>query len=195
MNIKLKQSYSSIYGVPIISKVDSYIFKIKSCANCFKSNCGDWCCSWGVYLDLPNVERIKKALKENILNFPQKQWFNKSTFRDEDYVNGKCTTTKIKIKNKKRGCIFLDRNNHGCLIHKFCLTKKMDYHKLKPIFCCLFPVVTSKKTLIPEKKVMDKPVVCFGKGKTLYRNARRELQYYFGKKFISELDRLERKFS
>ena len=77
------------------------------------------------------------------------------------------------------------------MIHSFCLQNAIDYHDLKPMVSCLFPVTFGEGLLSPATEVDDKTLRCLGKGRSLYAGARSELQYYFGPELISELDALE----
>jgi hypothetical protein len=67
----------------------------------------------------------------------------------------------------------------------------MDYHELKSLVDCLFPITFADGTLCPADEVTDGTLICADTGPTLYRGLRGELAYYFGEEFVSELDELE----
>ena len=78
-----------------------------------------------------------------------------------------------------------------CLIHKFCSEFGTDYHDLKSIVDCLFPLSVTDDTLYPASEVEDRTLACVGTGPTLYRGLRDELLYYFGAELVGVLDGLE----
>ncbi len=77
------------------------------------------------------------------------------------------------------------------MIHSFCLKNGMDYHDLKPMICCLFPLTFDEGLLSPSPEVDDQTLICLGAGSSLYQGIREELEYYFGQEFIGELDTIE----
>ncbi len=90
-------------------------------------------------------------------------------------------------------CVFLRRDGRGCLLHAFALERGMDYHEVKSMVDCLFPLTFGDGLLGPADEILDGELVCAGQGPTLYRGVRDELRYYFGNDCIDALDALEAK--
>jgi hypothetical protein len=88
-------------------------------------------------------------------------------------------------------CVFLSRAGRGCLIHSFCLEQGMDFHDLKPMVSCLFPVTFGSGLLQPSDDVEDDSLICLNSDPELYQGVRSDLSYYFGEALVSELDELE----
>jgi hypothetical protein len=87
--------------------------------------------------------------------------------------------------------VFLKREGRGCWIHAYCLDHGIDYHELKSMVDCLFPITFADGLLCPADEAAERSLVCTGVGPSLYRGLRSELQYYFGAPFVAELDRLD----
>jgi Fe-S-cluster containining protein len=206
MIIDLPNPFTSYYGAPTISQVDSRIFSLtyfKHCTSC--TFCKDWCCSHGVDLDIVNVLRLQihaKPLREYVRT-PSEQWFKPEMTQDHDAPGGQSTRTATYRADKDapggqstcttiidNACVFYNRNGRGCLIQIYCADNDIDYHRLKPMICCLFPVSFANGVLLPSDSALD-DLVCLGQGDSLYRGARDDLRYYFGDEFIDSLDGIE----
>jgi len=192
--LQLSNAYPARSGVPVISAIDKAIFHTKYFTHCQQCTfCHDWCCSFGVELDLENIRRIQAEADglEKLVGIPRSDWFDNEVEEDAEYEGGKYTGTKV----VNDACVFLNRSNRGCLFHSYSLQKGLNYHDLKPIVCCIFPLTFSEGVLLPADEVEDQSLVCLGSGPTLYRALRDELTYYFGAEFVKELDVLESKLS
>src|SRR5262245_35860907 len=130
----LQRSYASIYGTPVIDRVDTDVFTKTYYMHCMRCDyCHDSCCAYGADIDLPNVERVRacaNALSAEV-RYPQAAWFKETATLDHEYPGGAYTRTRP----VEGACVFLNRQGRGCLIHKFCLEKGLDYHQLKPLVC------------------------------------------------------------
>lgn len=197
MVIKLKNSYPSIYGLPVIHSVDRDIFDLTYYMHCMEcSFCNDQCCEWGADIDVMNVNRIMKHKDEleKFINVPSNDWFDKSITKwDHEYPGGDYTRTKY--VEDTDACIFLNKKNRGCMLHSFALNKEIDYHEVKPFFCSMFPVTYFEGVLCTPEEIDDKLTACLGDGPTLYRGAREEIRHYFGDEIIKELDEIEKNLS
>ncbi|MBN1141861.1 MAG: DUF3109 family protein [Deltaproteobacteria bacterium] len=186
----MKKNYPSVFGYPVIGRVETSIFHIHYYSFCLSCGfCHDSCCSHGVDIDIDNVKRIM-ACSESLEKFIQSsssEWFSDIFYDDKEYPGGRFTRTRI----KDGACVFRNRNGRGCGIHKFCLSSQVDFHTLKPMVSSLFPVTFDEGLLHPSDEVLDESLVCLHEGLTLYRGVRAELNYYFGAEFIHELDSLE----
>ena len=58
------------------------------------------------------------------VGLPAERWFQPGTTKDRDYPGGGYTRTRV----VDGSCVFLNRRGRGCLIHKYCLEKCLDYH-------------------------------------------------------------------
>lgn len=191
MVIKLKNSYPSIYGLPVIHSVDTDIFDLTYFSHCMSCTfCNDQCCSYGADVDMLHVNKILKHKKglEEFTGIKSEEWFYpKRRGWDHEYPGNEYT----RIRKKNNACIFLNRNGRGCMIHSFALKKGYDYHEMKPFFCTIFPVTFNEGVLLTPEEIDDKVTACLGPGPTLYEGARKELIYYFGMEMIREIDVIE----
>jgi len=187
---RLSRSYIARDGAPVISGIDTRIFQLRYFTHCSRCNfCHDWCCSFGVELDLENVQRIQAEAEglEQLVKTERNQWFEQEIEQDEEFPGGKYTGTNV-IND---ACVFLNRSGRGCLLHTYSIQKGTDYHHLKPIVCVIYPLTFSKGILLPADEIEDRSLVCMGEGLTLYRALKDELAFYFGSEFVTELNEIE----
>ncbi len=187
MIIKLKNSYPSIHGLPVIHSVDTEIFTRNYFMHCMQCTfCNDQCCSYGADIDMQNVNRIlehKEGL-EKFMGVSSEKWFYaKKRKWDHEYPGNYYTRT-----TKKKNCIFLNTEGRGCMLHSYALQNDIDYHNLKPFFCTVFPVTFFEGVFVMPEEIEDKSLACLGNGPTLFQGARDEIKYYFGDEIIAELD-------
>jgi len=188
--VGLSRAYTARYGAPSISLVAVDIFQLRYFTKCMSCNfCNDWCCSFGVDIDVDNVSRVlkHKTELEVRLKVPASEWFTGEPEEHPDYPGGACVRTNT-VDGK---CVFLDRRERGCHLHAYALEKGFDYHDLKPVLSTLFPLTFDEGVLHVMDEVDDRSLVCLGAGPTLYRGVRAELAYYFGVDFVAELDEIE----
>ena len=183
----LERSYASREGAPILTLVDTDIFTKTYFTHCMACTfCNDSCCQYGVDVSLNEARRIDEHGDALVryTHIPREKFFD-GTFQDDvDFPGQGNTQTSL----GPRGCIFLNPTGRACMIHAFCLEHGMDYHALKPMVCCLFPVTFGEGLLSPSLDVDDASLICLGEGPTLYQGAREELRYYFGDELVAELD-------
>ena len=200
----LTRVYLAVTGEPKLKRVDTAIFARRYFTNCLDCTyCDDWCCSFGVDVDLENVERLKKHADgiEAFTGIPRTQWLDGIHVPDPDYPGGGNQRTNA----VDGGCIFLDRGTssaprknwggRGCMLHRYALDAGIDYHEVKPLMSSLFPLSFEGGeggcTLRTAGEVEDEELVCLDEGPTIYRGGRNELLHYFGAEMIAELDALE----
>jgi Fe-S-cluster containining protein len=183
--IPLSKEYVS--GNLAISFVDCDIFLKTYFARCLECNfCHDWCCSFGADIDIQNVDKIQQH-KEAILPFvrpPQEKWFDGEYTYYEEYTGNEYT----RIKTQGPRCVFISKDQRGCGLHRYAISKQMDYHELKPLVCILFPLSFEEGILFVAPELDDNSLVCAGSGYSVYHSLRNELDYYFGHEFVEELD-------
>lgn len=190
MVIKLKNSYPSIHGLPIIHSVDTEIFLKTYYMHCVQCTfCNDQCCSYGADIDMLNVKRIinhKEGL-EKFMGIKSEKWFYpKKRKWDHEYPGNEYTRTT----KRKNYCIFHNVHGRGCVLHSYALENGIDFHELKPFFCSVFPVTFFEGVLVIPDEIDEKTLACLGEGPNLYQGARDALKYFFGTKMIDELDEI-----
>ena len=193
MVIKLKNTYTSIHGLPVIHSVDTDIFDLTYFMKCMECTfCKDQCCEWGADIDMQNVERVMKYKDElqEFTGLDPENWFDYTEKNhDNEYPGGDYIRTKF--DEKKDYCTFLNTKGRGCMLHSFALHKGIDYHEIKPFFCSMFPVTYNEGVLLTPEEIDEKLTACLGEGPTLYRGSRDEIKHYFGEEIIAELDKIE----
>jgi Fe-S-cluster containining protein len=186
--LPLHQEYTS--GNMAISFVHRDIFTKKYFAHCLQCGfCHDWCCSFGADIDLQNVEKIQQH-REEILSFvrpPEGEWFDSEYTYYEEYAGNQYT----RINPQGPRCIFISKDQRGCGLHRYAISKQMDYHEIKPLICTLFPLSFGEGILSLAAELDDDSLVCSGAGYSAYRAMKNELNYYFGGALVEELDALE----
>jgi hypothetical protein len=188
--IALPRPFPGRDGVPVIARVDTRVFTGRYFTHCLQCGfCHDWCCSHGVDVELPRVEAILRHADalEAYTGIARDRWFEPGVERDPDFPGGGARRTRV-VGGR---CVFLNRTGRGCRIHAFCVERGLDYHDLKSMVDCLFPVTFAGDLLCPADEVTDGELVCMDQGPTLYRGARGELAYYFGDGCVAALDALE----
>ncbi len=190
----LFRTHEARFGAPRIDKVDLLIFQRRYFTKCLDCGyCADWCCSFGVDVDLANVERLKAHADgiEAFTGIPRAEWLDGVVQPDADYPGG----GNVRTRAKDGACVFLDRGQHGgrgCMLHRYALDRGIDYHEVKPLMSSLFPLsFDDTGTLHAASEIEDEELVCRDEGPTLYRGARAELLHYFGEDFVAELDAIE----
>lgn len=187
--VRLSRKYRCRLGAPVITHVNREIFVLRYFTHCMQCGwCGDACCQDGVDIDAENVARIMtfaEALERRV-GRRRHEWFSDEYDTDPEFPGGRATRTRV----VDGGCVFLDRRERGCLLHRFALEAGMDYHDLKPLVSTLFPITFEDGTLVAADEVASGTLVCAGDGPTLYQALRAELGYYFGERLVGELDAL-----
>lgn len=187
--LPLCRAYPARRGQPIVDRVDPRIFTARYFGACMRCTfCHDSCCQYGADVDLPNARRLldRRAELEPFIGRPATEWLEETGIEDPDFPGGRIVRTRA----TDGGCVFLNRNGRGCLIHSFALSRGEDYHDLKPLVCWLFPLTVSQGLLHPSDEIAAGELVCMGDGPTLYDSLRDELAYTFGAALVAELDAL-----
>jgi hypothetical protein len=188
--LDLPRCFASRYGVPVIRGVEAGIFTRRYFTHCLDCTfCHDWCCQFGVDVDLIHHERILQhaAGIEALTGVPRDEWFDPDPDPDSEMPGGGSRRARV----RDGACVFLDRRGRGCHIHAYAAARGIDYHDLKSIIDCLFPLTFGDGLLCVTEEVEDGDLVCLDQGPTLYRGLREELRYYFGDDCIAALDAVE----
>jgi Fe-S-cluster containining protein len=188
MIIQLSKPYESRFGTPVIDRAHPAIFELKYFARCMSCNfCHDWCCSYGADVDSLNAKRLLARADEieKFVGISKEKWFDHSDTLEDYEAPGQLWLHTNVING---ACVFLNRRGRGCLLHSFSLTNNTDYHELKPMICAIFPLTFEDGLLTYADEVEDSSLVCADQGLSLYLGVRKELEFYFGKGLIEELD-------
>jgi len=187
--VELRSPVPSRYGVPVIARVDVSVFEKRYFTHCLSCTfCLDRCCSYGVDVDLlhkAEIERRGEAI-EAYTGVPRDRWFADEVIEDVEMPGGGAVRTRV----EDGACVFLDRQDRGCLLHRFCSDMGIDYRSVKSLVDCMFPLTVVDATLAPADEVDDRTLVCVGLGPTLYDGLREELRYYFGDALLDQLDEM-----
>jgi hypothetical protein len=191
-SLRLPRAFPARDGVPSIERADRRIFTLRYFTHCLRCGfCHDWCCQFGVDVELTRAQAIlaRAAELERYVGIPRDQWFEPGVERDDELPGGGARRTRVEDGH----CVFLRCEGRGCLLHAFAIERGLDYHELKSMVDCLFPLTFADGLLCPADEIMDGELVCAGQGPTLYRGVREELRYYFGDACVAALDVLEEK--
>lgn len=189
--ISLAGRFPTRYGVPVIARVDPTVFTRRYFTHCLQCGfCDDWCCRHGVDVDVLHRDAIHRHADalERYVGVPRTEWFTGEIEEDEEVPGGGATRTAV-VEGR---CVFLNRAGRGCRLHAFCLERGIDYHDLKSLVDCLFPITFEGDVLCPADEVVDGTLVCLDTGPSLYRGLRDEIRYYFGDALVDALDHAER---
>lgn len=184
------RAYPTRWGAPVVDRVDTAIFQRRyfmSCMQC--SYCFDSCCQYGVDVDVENVRRLE-AREADVVMFtgvPRDRWFTEQWVDDREFPGGRQTRTRV----EDGACVFRNRKGRGCMLHSYALDRGIDYHEVKPMVSALFPLTFDYGLLHPSNEIVDRSLQCIDDGPTLYRGVRDEVDWYFGKELVEELDRFE----
>jgi hypothetical protein len=169
--------------------VDPRIFTYRYFTHCLQCGfCHDWCCSFGVDVDLraaSAIERHADAL-ERYTGIARDRWLEPDVERDAEMPGGGSRRTRV----EQGACVFLNRQGRGCRLHAFCLEQGLDYHELKSLVDCLFPLTFTGDLLCPSDEVTTGELVCLTQGPSVYQGLREEIRYYFGDDCVAALDEL-----
>lgn len=188
-DLALSRPYASRSGVPTLAAVDPVIFTRRYFTHCLQCTfCHDACCVYGVDYDWHTRSALERraADVEAFIGIPRARWFTAERTADPDMPGGGSDRTAV----VDGACVFLNRAGRGCLLHAYAAARGLDYHALKPIVDCLFPLTWEGDRLGPAEEVEDSSLVCLDQGPTLYAGAREELRWYFGDGLVAELDRM-----
>lgn len=189
--VPLPRPLASRYGTPVLTAVDATIFTRRYFTHCLRCGfCHDWCCASGVDMDLVHHAQVLEhaAELETFIGIPRQRWFQRRTQADEEFPGGGA----VRTRTRRGACVFLNRGGRGCQLHAYADSRGIDYHDLKSIVDCLFPLTFSAGLLCAADEVEDGSLVCLDQGPTLYRGVRGEVAYYFGDGCVAALDDIER---
>jgi NAD-dependent dihydropyrimidine dehydrogenase PreA subunit len=186
----LSRPYACRWGAPVVDRVDTAIFVQRYFVHCMKCEyCHDSCCQYGADIDVENVARVEAhaAELEQYTGVARDRWWTGGWTDDSEFPGGKQTRTAV----QDGACVFRSRRGRGCMLHSFALERGLDYHDLKPMVSSLFPVTFDWGLLHPSNEIADRSLQCIDDGPSLYRGVRGEIEWYFGRELVAELDAIE----
>ncbi len=194
MIVNLERSYPSIYGLPVVNKIDTLVFSVTYPASGCESSCRDACCSGGATMDM----RAFKALvtHRSAQRFASIPWEGYDFTEDRYSPGGKGCYTRF-----DGGRCMFQNEDWGCSIHSYCAEEGLDVHELKFFTCCLFPVEVNRigdvhdvLTAGYEMRHPQYDLPCKRNGDTpVYDVAKRDIEYYYGAELIREIEALRLK--
>lgn len=146
--------------------------------------CSSVCCEGGVYADLKERDRIL-AHKEMVKKYmdgtqtrDDRMWFEKEPQPDPDFPSGSCVGTEV-YGDK---CVFLDSIGR-CSLQVAAVGEGMDRWAIKPMYCVLFPIEISGKTVSFDDMLQGEEACCSVDTRyevPVFRACRDELVYLIG---------------
>lgn len=188
--LPLPRAFSGRDGVPVLRRVDTVIFTARYFTHCLQCGfCHDWCCSHGVDVELPRARAIMEHADalETFTGIGRERWFESMVDDDAEFPGGGARRTRV----ENGACVFLRRTGRGCMLHAYCLDRGVDYHELKSMVDCLFPVTFAGDVLCAADEVTDGELVCMDQGPSLFRGAEPEIAHYFGPDCVAALAEIE----
>ena len=129
--------------------INERLLEKKQITRCQLATCKGGCCADGVWLDVEQAERIldhaemiKPFMPEDRRD--QSTWFAELHDDDPSFPSGKYTgTTTVTDAAHPSGscCRFLRPQDHFCAIQFASVQNGLKPWDLKPLYCCLYPVV------------------------------------------------------
>ncbi len=166
--LALSRPYPCREGGPVLRAVERRIFTLRYFRDCMACQfCRDSCCAHGVDIDLANAGRLR-ALPPDfhaMVGVPASQWFADEIVADPEFPSGRHVRSRV----RDGACVFRNRQGRGCLIHRYCLEKGLDYHAFKPLVSTLFPLTFELGVLVASDELVDGSLVCGGEGESCYR--------------------------
>jgi hypothetical protein len=172
--------------------IDAKLLEKKSITRCELATCKGGCCADGVWCDLAHAGKILEhaAMIQPFMPAERRDpstWFAELHDDDPAFPSGKYIgTTTVTDPTHPSGttCRFLRPEDRFCAIQVASVANGMDAWALKPLYCCLFPVVDEHEDeageLLPVKRLtMDDTNDLFTRGGGCYADCAGEPQYVF----------------
>jgi hypothetical protein len=123
--------------------------------------CTSTCCEDGVYADITERDRILKNSDmiarhmDETQNTDPSSWFDTVEEDDPDFASGRCVGTAV-INGK---CALLDRAGR-CSLQTAAMAEGMHRWAIKPLYCILYPIEVTDKTVGFDPLLQDEQVCC-----------------------------------
>ena len=129
--------------------IDEKLLNKKTITRCEVAQCKAGCCADGVWLDVGQAKTILDNAAMIQPHMPEERrdtskWFAELHDDDPAFPSGQYTgTTTVEDASHPSGttCIFLRPEDRYCAIQFASFANGLPSWKLKPFYCCLFPVV------------------------------------------------------
>jgi len=155
--------------------------------------CSAVCCQGGVYADIAEREKIL-AYSHLVMKYMDetqprdiREWFDKEEADDPDFPSGRCVGT-AEYNNK---CAFLDGENR-CTLQVAAVQEGMDRWTLKPLFCILYPIEISGRTIRFDDLLQGEQSCCTvtsGYETPLFEACKDELVHILGEEGFEDVRR------
>lgn len=154
--------------------------------------CTSTCCSWGVYVDVAERDRILEHSDAIVSAMDDSQphdpalWFETDVDEDPDFVSGRCVGTHV--HNNK--CAFLDRQGR-CAIQLAAVAQGLHRWAWKPMYCVLYPIEVSDGVVGFDPMLQDEQPCCSIAPRyavPLFRACRDELTHLLGEQGYEMLE-------
>jgi Protein of unknown function (DUF3109) len=162
-------------------EIDEKLLERKSITRCEIRTCKGGCCADGVWLDKAHSQKIlaNAALIQPFMPEDRRDpatWFAEEHDDDPAFPSGRYIgTTTVEDLSHPSGttCRFLRPEDRYCAIQAASFAHGLDPWALKPLYCCLFPVVDeyvdeNDKPLPVKRLTMDDTNDLFNRGGGCY---------------------------
>ncbi len=177
--------------------VDPGLFAARFQAGCTMAHCTAACCTYGVYVDLAEREKILAHADRIIAHMDPHQvknpgeWFEQRTYIDVDFPSGRTVGTQA----MPYGCVFL--NGAGkCILQITEEAEGLGQYFLKPFYCVAYPIsIEGGKLTIEVESYLNHPGCCRpveGGSLTIFDVCGHELRFVLGLEGEKELRQLAR---
>ncbi len=172
--------------------VDPGLFAARFRESCAMMNCTASCCTFGVYVDLAEREKILAHADQIIAHMDPHQvkdtaeWFEQRTYTDADFPSGRTVGTRA----MPYGCVFL--NGAGkCILQVTEQGEGLGQYFLKPFYCVAYPIsIEGGMLTIENETYLNHPGCCrptAGGSRTVFDVCAEELQFVLGPEGVEEL--------
>ena len=178
------------------------MFNSEKLQRCKLHECHGACCTFGVWIDLLEKERIGEfsEIVQSCMDpstFDRGNWYLSEIEEDSFTLSGKVIHTRVVKRNrpfKRQTCIFL-RSDHKCALQV--ASEKLGKHPwfLKPFYCVLHPLDLNDNgqvTLDQTKIILDEEKSCLRYSERLNTPIEifeDELRYLWGDSTYQESER------
>jgi len=182
--------------------VESGIFTDRIVVDCFSHACSrhpggsthlDICCQYGADVDgneKAAIEHHRQSIAAQMTpGAVAAPWFEGTLEPDADFPSGLRARTAV----FDGACIFLDRANRGCAIHRAAIAGGWDLHGVKPMICRLWPLTWDYNSLGLADDYADYSCAFEPQAPTVYQGGRSALSQLFGAGLVDALDAVEAK--
>ncbi len=173
-------------------RISNELFRLGYTGEHSPCSCTSTCCSWGVFVDAKERERVlehQTAIAACMDDSQPKNpalWFDEEVREDPDFQSGSCVGTTVH-ENK---CAFLDRQGR-CAIQLAAVVAGLHRWAWKPMYCVLYPIEISGGLVGFDPMLQDEQPCCSIGDRfsvPLFRACRDELTHLLGEDGYQRLE-------